>query len=254
MNELATLELIIKAPAGVKLPQSAGSVLHGMLMEYVDKDYVESLHEQALRPYSQYLTFDREREALLWRISALNKQAMDEVLAPAFALPMSVHLKQKGWDLQILGKNYIRNTSYEKLAEKYFANELDVSAMEYRFITSCSFKTDGDYAIFPQPKLITKSLVNRWNAFASAEKLDERSVAYDLAEQVFVADYDLKMQKFALEGTRIQAFRGGYTLAFKGNLMSRKIMCMLGEFAQYSGIGIKTALGMGATKTNLIKW
>ena len=254
MNELATLELIIKAPAGVKLPQSAGSVLHGMLMEYVDKDYVESLHEQALRPYSQYLTFDREREALLWRTSALNKQAMDEVLAPAFALPMSVHLKQKGWDLQILGKNYIRNTSYEMLAEKYFANEIDVSAMEYRFITSCSFKTDGDYAIFPQPKLITKSLVNRWNAFASAEKLDERSVAYDLAEQVFVADYDLKMQKFALEGTSIQAFRGGYTLAFKGNLMSRKIMCMLGEFAQYSGIGIKTALGMGATKTNLIKW
>ncbi|MBQ5624818.1 MAG: CRISPR system precrRNA processing endoribonuclease RAMP protein Cas6, partial [Phascolarctobacterium sp.] len=114
--------------------------------------------------------------------------------------------------------------------------------------------TDGDYAIFPQPKLITKSLVNRWNAFATAEKLDERSVAYDLAEQVFVADYDLKMQKFALEGTSIQAFRGGYTLAFKGNLMSRKIMCMLGEFAQYSGIGIKTALGMGATKTNLIKW
>jgi CRISPR/Cas system endoribonuclease Cas6 (RAMP superfamily) len=62
------------------------------------------------------------------------------------------------------------------------------------------------------------------------------------------------MQKFALEGTRIQAFRGSYTLAFKGNLMSRKIMCMLGEFAQYSGIGIKTALGMGATKTNIIKW
>ena len=92
MNELATLELIIKAPAGVKLPQSAGSVLHGMLMEYVDKDYVESLHEQALRPYSQYLTFDREREALLWRLSALNKQAMAEDLAPAFALTMSVHL------------------------------------------------------------------------------------------------------------------------------------------------------------------
>lgn len=254
MNDLVTLELIVKAPEGVKLSQSAGSVLHGMLMEYVDKDYVESLHEQALRPYSQYLTYDREREALLWRISALNKQAANEVLAPAFALPMSVHLKQKGWDLQILGKNYIRNTSYEKLAEKYFAKEIDVSAIEYRFITSCSFKTDGDYAIFPQPKLITKSLVNRWNAFAVAEKLDERSVAYDLAEQVFVADYDLKMQKFALEGTRIQAFRGSYTLAFKGNLMSRKIMCMLGEFAQYSGIGIKTALGMGAAKTNLIKW
>ncbi len=254
MNDLVTLELIVKAPEGVKLPQSAGSVLHGMLMEHIDKDYVESLHQQALRPYSQHLKFDKERDALVWRISALNKRAADEVLAPAFALPMCVHLKQKGWDLQILGKNYVNNTSYEKLAEKYFANEIDVSAIEYRFLTSCSFKTDGDYAIFPQPKLITKSLVNRWNAFATAERLDERSVAYDLAEQVYVADYDLKMQKFALEGTRIQAFRGSYTLAFKGNLMSRKIMCMLGEFAQYSGIGIKTALGMGATKTNLIKW
>ena len=249
MNDLVTLELIIKPPDGIKVSQSVGSVLHGMLLEHVDKDYVEFVHQQALRPYSQYVTFDRERNALLWRISTLNKQAAEEILSPAFSLPMSVHLNQKGWDLQILGKNCIQNISYDQLAEKYFANDV-----EYRFITSCSFKTDGEYAIFPQPKLITKSLVNRWNAFATSEKLDEKSVAYDLAEQVYVADYDLKMQKFALEGTRIQAFRGSYTLAFKGNLMSRKILCMLGEFAQYSGIGIKTALGMGATKTNLIKW
>lgn len=254
MNDLVTLELTIKAPDGVKLSQSAGSILHGMLMERIDKSYVDFIHQQALRPYSQYVIFDRERNALLWKLNALNRQAADEILSPAFSLPMSVELKQKGWNLQILGKNYVQNISYEKLAEKYFANEVEVNAMEYRFLTSCSFRTDGDYAIFPQPKLITKSLVNRWNAFATSEKLDERSVAYDLAEQIYVADYDLKMQKFALEGTRIQAFRGSYTLAFKGSMMSKKILCMLADYANYSGIGIKTALGMGAVKTSLIKW
>lgn len=40
-------------------------------------------------------------------------------------------------------------------------------------------------------------------------------------------------------------------LGMKNNVMCNRIIAMLGEYANYSGIGIKTALGMGAVKTSL---
>ena len=80
-------------------------------------------------------------------------------------------------------------------------------------------------------------------------------MAQDLAQEVYVADYRLRMQAFSVDGARIPAFRGDYTLGMKNNLMSNRIIAMLGEYANYCGVGIKTALGMGAVRTELQeKW
>lgn len=254
MSELKILELVVAAPEGIRFTQSAGTVLHGVLMEHIDHDYADFLHSNQLNPYSQYVYFDRKRQQLLWRITALNKQAAEEVLAPAFSLPEKVFLKQKNWALTIKGKNYISDTSYDDVAAKYFTQECDYNAVEYKFLTSCSFKSNGEYVIFPNQQLILQSLVKKWNHFAESNKLDEHGIADELAKNTYVAGYNLSMNPFALEGTRIPAFRGTYLLAFKKNLMLKKIICMLSEFASFSGIGIKTSLGMGAANYNFIKW
>lgn len=248
---IQTLEIKLAVSEGIKLPQSACSLLHGVLMEHIDAAYAEVMHQNGLRPYSQYLHFDKARNALHWRITALNEQAKQEILDAAFALPQTIFLKQKNFELQLLSKEFLPLVDYGSLAEKYFAHPLPGKYLSFDFLTSCSFKSEGQYVIFPQPNFLLGSLVKRWNAFADKEKLDAQGIVQDLAQEVYVADYKLRLQPFSVDGARIPAFRGNYTLGMKNNLMCNRIIAMLGEYANYCGIGIKTALGMGAVHSCL---
>lgn len=248
---IQTLEIKLVVPDGVRLPQSACSLLHGVLMEQIDSAYADFLHQNALRPYSQYLHFEKEKNALYWRITALNEEAKNKILAVAFALPQTVLLKQKNIELQLVSKELLPATDYGSLAEKYFTQPLAGRYLSLDFITSCSFKSEGQYAIFPQVPFLLRSLIKRWNAFADRERLDAQGLVDDLAQEVYVADYKLRLQPFSVDGARIPAFSGNYTLGMKNNLMSNRIIAMLGDYANYCGIGIKTALGMGAVRTSL---
>ena len=160
-------------------------------------------------------------------------------------------MKQKNFELQLLSKEFLPLVDYGSLAEKYFAHPLPGKYLSFDFLTSCSFKSEGQYVIFPQPNFLLGSLVKRWNAFADKEKLDAQGIVQDLAQEVYVADYKLRLQPFSVDGARIPAFRGNYTLGMKNNLMCNRIIAMLGEYANYCGIGIKTALGMGAVHSCL---
>lgn len=248
---IRSLEIRLAAPTGAKLTQSACSLLHGVLMEHIDSTYAELLHQQSLRPYSQYLYFDKERAGVYWRLTSLNKQADDELLGAAFSLPATVYLKKKQMEVQLVSKEYLPETSYAAIAEKCFAQPLAGKYLSCSFLTSCSFKSEGQYVIFPQPQFLLGSLIKRWNSFADKERLDALGLAQDLAQETYVADYKLSLRSFSVDGAHIPAFRGLYVLGMKNNVMCNRIIAMLGEYANYSGIGIKTALGMGAVKTSL---
>ena len=151
---IRSLEIRLAAPTGAKLTQSACSLLHGVLMEHIDSTYAELLHQQSLRPYSQYLYFDKERDSVYWRLTALNKQADDELLGAAFSLPATVYLKKKQMEVQLVSKEYLKETSYAEIAEKCFAQPLAGKYLSCSFLTSCSFKSEGQYVIFPQDRYV----------------------------------------------------------------------------------------------------
>ena len=60
--EIMSIELVIVSDPFIKIVQSIGSVLHGVLMKFVGTDYAGQLHEAGLRPYSQYVYFDKGRK------------------------------------------------------------------------------------------------------------------------------------------------------------------------------------------------
>ncbi len=249
---IRTLEIKLAAPEGERLPQSACSLLHGVLMQNIDSAYADLLHQQSLRPYSQYLYFDKERNGLYWRLTALDELADNELLGAAYALPGAVFLQQKQMEIKLVSKTFLPATSYAAIAEKCFAHPLSGRYLYFDFVTSTSFKSDGQYAIYPQQLLLFKSLVRRWNTFADKERLDAQGLVQNLAAETFVAAYRLSLQPYSVDGVRISAFRGNYVLGLKNNIMSNRIIAMLGEYSNYSGIGIKTALGMGAVRSQLL--
>ena len=118
------------------------------------------------------------------------------------------------------------------------------------FVTTAAFRRDGQYVIFPELYLIIQSLLNRWNKFAESFSIED-DVAKILATFCRVTEYNLRTQLFLLEHQKLTGFCGKMSVKLSGNRMVNNLLSMLFEYANYAGIGIKTALGMGATKTKL---
>ena len=84
--------------------------------------------------------------------------------------------------------------------------------------------------MFPDAQLILQSLLGRWRSFSERVRLDEPDLAERLAPACRISSYRLQSAPFSLERHTIYGFRG--QLRF--------------YFAPFAGVGIKTALGMGA--------
>ena len=55
------------------------SNMHGVLMEQLDSAYADQLHEQGLKPYSQYLAIGEQKE---WIIKTFTKEAYQNIISP----------------------------------------------------------------------------------------------------------------------------------------------------------------------------
>lgn len=251
---LKTLEIKFTAPAKIKLNQSIGSIMQGILMERIDPSYAEYLHQKNIRPYSQYIFFDAKSQYLVWRISSLNQDSFEQILLPLEQLSDNVYMRHKQINLKIINKQYTYNKTYESLVQQYFNDErylVDNMHIEYDFITSTAFKRQGKYIIFPEIPLLLNNLLLRWNTYSSLDFLAHKEIYKQMPKYLFTTDYKLKMRPFSLEGIRIPAFVGSYSIGVQQNLTAQKLISLLSEFAMISGIGIKTAIGMGAVKTQI---
>lgn len=82
--------------------------------------------------------------------------------------------------------------------------------------------------------------------------LNSSDIVSLLLEHPFeVTQYNLSMKYFSLEGTKIPAFQGNFSFKTDKNQTVRQILSLLATFAPYAGVGIKTAIGMGAVTTEI---
>ena len=61
-----------------------------------------------------------------------------------------------------------------------------------------------------------------------------------------ITKYALHTQTFSVNNGNIYGFCGNIKVKFSGNDMTRRLMNLIFLYANFAGIGIKTALGMGA--------
>ena len=82
--------------------------------------------------------------------------------------------------------------------------------------------------------------------------LEEENLEQHLADAVKVIGYNLSLQQYSVGGVPIDAFKGRYTLLLRGTEAQNRIAALLLAYAEYAGIGIKTALGMGGVLINFL--
>ena len=125
-------------------------------------------------------------------------------------------------------------TTYQELFE-YSNPCLEI---KLKLLSPTSFKQNNCIQPFPLPELVFSNLLRRWNTFAPAE--------YQFPQinwQGMTAAYDLKTRIIKKEVAEIGSV-GWVKYEFKDAEQAR-IATTLAHFANYSGIGRKTALGMG---------
>lgn len=220
---------------------NAGSVFHGALMQRISPEASMKLHECSLRPYSQYLSTQDDKT--IWTVSAISDYGEAEVINPLENLSGEIYLEYKDISLKILNKEE-NSLSYEKLFCDCMKNS--DRKISVKIMTPISFKSNDSYINIPDLRLIYNSLLRRFNEFSEQsfipmETIDQLVDASDLA-------YRLRSTFYHLEGVRIKAFTGSFTVYLYGTPQIIQLANMLFRFAEYSGIGIKTTLGMGAVK------
>lgn len=246
------MEITLQLPEGQRLYQSFGSILHGALMEYARGEFAEAMHKEALRPFSQFAYYDKAQERAVWRIAALTDGAAQEIARALNAMPQNLYLKQKNYVVQLSKPQIVKQAAYAELAQQFFTMTQPPRQVEFSFLTSASFKAFGGYKIYPDNVYIFRSLLKRWNAFSGGLMLEEDNLEQHLADNVKVTGYNLSLQQYSVGGAPIDAFKGRYRLLLRGTAPTNRIAALLAAYAEYAGIGIKTALGMGGVKINFL--
>lgn len=242
IDVLGKLEIVLQNNAKTYMNHNISSLLQGVLMEQITREYGEVLHKSQLQPYSQQVMVTKD--TIKWRVFTLSKVAHDEIINPLMKNEFTtVHLKHKDMQFEVIGKNS-SEYSYDQLIENAFFATCP-RVVEIEFVTPTAFKSNNEYIIFPTAKHIFQSLMLKFDAHSSDSEIFSMELLEDIEKYVKIIGYQLHTTKFHLEGISIPAFQGKITLKITGPQQLVNMVQMLLQYGEYSGVGIKCAIGMG---------
>ena len=141
--------------------------------------------------------------------------------------------------IQKKSKNLFLEEFYNVKGDKYY---------NIQFITPTSFKSNGRYMIFPDLRLMYKSLMKKYSASSTDMDMYDEDTLEQLIESSEITRYRLQSTVFPLEGVVIPSYKGSLSIRLHGNDTISRYARLLFSFGEYSGIGIKSSIGMGALK------
>ncbi len=227
-----------------ELSWQMASLFHGMLMELLPEDYAAELHESKRHPYTQHI--EKYGEDWYWIVTALNEDTANKMLKGVLMNLSEFVIKKHQLSVRILEKTY-QEMSNQELARAFYQEQAN-RYITIQFVTPTAFKQNGRYMNYPDIRSIYSNLMNKYDASNAEESMKDEDTLEQLTEKTVLSRYELRSTVFCIEGIKIPAFIGKMTLRIDGTQTMTNFANMLFNFGQYSGIGIKTALGMGAIR------
>ena len=232
---------VFRVKSADTLPAGRAYAFYSCLLSLLPADYVEALHAQGETPISQYLC--REDGETFWQIHLLD-QIADETVSPVLdelnAMPLHTgELELERTQRERFPAEELIQAAGRMEAERFFS---------LRFLSPVAFKRAGRYVVLPDKELLLQSVINKWNAAFPHYPLEDQDALRMLAEGVSISDYRLRTTRFSMKDNRIPGFIGEITFDARLSAPIMELWKMLLFFSGYSGVGIKTALGMGGVK------
>lgn len=238
---LAKMVFSLKADG---LSELSGSSFHGFLMEQLTYQDAEYFHQDGFKPYSQAIY--KKEDNYFWQVNTLNKEAFAIINQALFELEY-IHIKNKNSKYQII-KKQVETIGLDEFSKYYLTLGSPNRYINIAFETPCSFKSSGVYTHIPDVRLLIQSLLNKFEHTNTDFEFKSQDLLEEIQTRVTIDSYNLRSRKFHLEGITIPAFQGRLSLNVRGPDNLKNLLHLLVAFGQYSGLGIKTALGMGKIK------
>lgn len=235
------------------LPSNCGRAIHAQVLEWFrqgDPAVSQAVHDSqesplslsGLRSHPQKLAV-RAGEEICFRIGLLDSSlvapllcGLDKSIGSPFYLA-KVPFFVRSIDMLPGTDPWIAISDYASLAESpIIPNDLTLSLLSP---TSFKLNTGKGIQSFPLPESVFGNLYRRWNAFAPAE-LKFPKIQWN----GLVDEYDLKTEKLKLDNSLERGAIGWVRYRFPDREQAR-IALILAYFAFFSGVGRKTAMGMG---------
>lgn len=220
------------------------SNMQGVLMERLENEYAERLHEQGLKPYSQYLWGGEEKE---WIVHTFTQDAYQNIMVPLLDGRFTEFVIEKKEIPVKIREKALKTANMQDLLGEFYSGKCN-RYLNLEFLTPTSFKSDGRYVIMPDARYIYQSLMNKYSAASSEMDMYDEETLEQLVDSSRIVGYKLRSTFFPLEGVKIPSFKGEMSIKVGGTETMAKYARLLARFGEYSGVGIKTAMGMGGLK------
>lgn len=242
---ITRLKIRLKLQSEDKLNTNMSSLMHGFIMEQVSAEYAQNLHISGLKNFNQYIR--KDNEDWIWTINALDDEARYNIIDKIISLD-KIYIKNKDMYIDAMGCELIKTSLDEIFEKNYYSKDKPSRFIEMTFITPTAFKSHGKYINYPNIKMLFSNMINKYDNASENTSVYDENTYLCLTESAEICEYNLKSRYFHLEGVKIPSFVGTVKIKINGSDTLISFANMLTEFAQYSGIGIKCAMGMGAAE------
>lgn len=218
--------------------------LYAALLAQTPGDFASRAHRDGVTPVSQYLT--GTGQALRWTVSLLGEES-EQALAPVLERLDRVRLE---WDRVTLRTEGLDCRTVRDVDGLFACSAGAAPLHRLRFVTAACFKSRGQYLPLPTARLIVQSLIKKWNGcILDCPIEDEDGQGLEaLAAGLRPRSFRLYSRDYVLKGSPIPGFVGELTLENRLEGFHRELANALLCFAPFSGVGIKTTLGMGGVE------
>lgn len=214
------------------------------LLSRTDSVYAGRLHENSATPVRHYLRPEDDDASVRWCVTLFGEEA-SAMLSPLLGC-------RQEFTYNRMGERYAFPVTGHSVRILHgvsdFRKTVGDGEVRIRFCTPTAFRSRGTYVCFPTTRLIVQSLLRKWNTWMGDELLLDEDETDILADGLPCVRFRLHRTGFRLKRQEIPGFVGEMTF---GNVLegeAREHASLLLHFAEYAGVGIKTALGMGGTE------
>lgn len=154
-----------------------------------------------------------------------------------------------------LVKREDKTTSYEQLYHNFVVSEPEANQrFNLEFITPTVFAQNKTRLALPVPYLMFRSWLERWNYFAPVYLGSDELISF-LNDVIILSRHKIQTRVFKLGNGFVNGFTGNVTLQISRDAeqLLANVAHLLVNYAQFTGTGMKTRLGMGLTNVNFIK-
>ena len=237
---LARLSLLLDGSIGFR----QSSLLQGYLMELLDVEYAEYLHQKKLHPYSQYVKTGDDGGAT-WVIQTLSQEAYENIIAKLEDDEIILHHRGE-LRLKVLGR-HLEKVSAKDLVQDFY-NTTSNRRFELEFLTPTAFRQNKRYVILPDIRLIVQNLMLKFSAAQREMEMTDEDALEQIAGDTIITRHNIRSLPFPAEGQNIPGFLGRVACECRGSETMTRYLRLLLSFGEFSGVGIKTAMGMGAVR------